>query len=103
MYKDKDKQKEANRAAQARFKASKKVLPNEGITGGVLPANFGQPDCECRHCRANRANGNRHVLNHGTAKPYPLLDRNELNRVSLPGDTDYTGVALSYSGEPSVE
>ena len=31
MYKDKDRQREANRQAQARFKA-KKVLPEQGIT-----------------------------------------------------------------------
>ena len=35
MYKDKDKQREANRKAQAKFKA--KGITNEGITEKVLP------------------------------------------------------------------
>ena len=93
MYKDKEKQKEANRVAQARFKASKKVLPNqgitEGITGKVLPANFGQSNCQCRHCRANEANGLRLTINHGQYKPVSQLGPKEVNRVAKPGDADY--------------
>lgn len=38
MYKDKDKQKEANRAAQARFKAKRKgITITDGITTEVIP------------------------------------------------------------------
>jgi hypothetical protein len=54
--------------------------------------NFGQPDCECMHCRQNRRQGSHHILNHGPHKPASELSPNELNRVALPGDVDYTGV-----------
>lgn len=129
-YKDKDKQKQAQREAARRYRDRKKyrakgmtakdmtqegsteqgstkdmtfkVMPYNGrgnsdnieITIEPIPIpNFGQPDCECQHCQTNRANGNRHTLNHGLHKPADELGRNELNRVALPGDADYTGVA----------
>jgi len=107
MYKDKAKQREANKAAKQRFKlkqAKKNApalrrmdelgaegIPVEGIpVGGIpqgiplgipkgipkddkviipvgpgpvidnmpeLPANFGQPDCACLHCRSNKTCG----------------------------------------------
>ena len=63
------------------------VIPNIG-----KPANFGQPDCECKHCQSNRASGNRHILNHGPIKMADELGRNELNRASLPGDVGYKGI-----------
>jgi hypothetical protein len=59
----------------------------------ILPANFGQPDCECMHCRAVKSNGLKVRLNHGPNKTASQLDLNELNRVALPGDPDYVGVA----------
>ena len=37
MYKDQDKQREANRQAQARFKAKAKGITSQGITDEVLP------------------------------------------------------------------
>ena len=43
MYKDKDRQREANREAQTRFKAKAKGITSEGITNGVLPE---YPKCE---------------------------------------------------------
>ena len=59
-----------------------------------VPANYGKSDCKCLMCRANR-----HVINHGARKPEFRADceghvegtllKNELNRVSLPGDCDY--------------
>lgn len=39
MYKDKDRQREANRTAQARFKAKAKGITIESITDRVLPAD----------------------------------------------------------------
>lgn len=56
------------------------------------PANFGQPDCECWHCRAVRSNCLKVILNHGPYKPASRLSKAELNRVPLPGDVDYKGV-----------
>ena len=53
--------------------------------------NFGQPDCQCKHCQQNRAQGSRHVINHGPYKTEQQLEDRELNRVALPGDADYTG------------
>ncbi len=58
------------------------------------PLNFGQGDCECKHCQYNRTYGNKFTLNHGKWKNVSGLGRNELNRVSLPGDIDYVGVAV---------
>ena len=58
-----------------------------------LPANFGQLDCECMHCQQSRANNSKLVLNHGPVKSFEQLADNEVNRVSLPGDIDYKGVA----------
>ena len=58
----------------------------------LRPANFGQPDCECMHCRAVKSNKSNHVLNHGPYKPASELKPNELNRVALPGDVDYRGI-----------
>ncbi len=57
------------------------------------PANYGLDDCECQHCKTNRVNGNKHTINHGAYKSANELGEHELNRVSLPGDVDYTGVA----------
>ena len=37
MYKDKDKQREANRERQRRYKARQKALPEEGVTDKALP------------------------------------------------------------------
>jgi hypothetical protein len=57
-----------------------------------LPANFGQPDCECRHCQQNRRSDHKLIINHGAWKPASQLAANEVNRVSLPGDVDYVGI-----------
>ena len=59
------------------------------VTDNSLPANFGQPDCQCRHCQSNRASGSKFILNHGPYKRSAELAGNEFNRVSLPGDVDY--------------
>ncbi len=74
------------------------VIPNgEDMTidskGDLRPAYFGLPNCECKHCQQNRTNGNGHIINHGPVKTFNKLAKNELNRVSLPGDVDYEGVA----------
>jgi len=57
------------------------------------PTNYGLDDCECQHCKTNRFNGNKHTINHGAYKRSHELGEHEINRVSLPGDVDYTGVA----------
>jgi len=93
-YKDKEKQKEANRAAAQRRRDKSKGMTQLEAMPNVIPdspANYGQSDCQCRHCTNVRAAGGRHVLNHGPYKPGNELSRHELNRVSLPGDVDYTG------------
>jgi len=38
MYKDKAKQREANRERQRRYKAKQKALPKQGVTGKALPS-----------------------------------------------------------------
>ena len=123
MYKDKYKQKEANRlAAQRRRDKAKgmtegmtnsgydaqgmtpgqRLVEKAGLSGSIvnvdsdaveLPDNFGQSDCQCMHCQQNRGQGYKFTINHGTYKPDYQLSKNEVNRVSLPGDPDYTGVS----------
>lgn len=53
-----------------------------------VPENYGLEDCTCRHCQQTRKT--KTVLNHGPYKGVHELDENEVNRVSLPGDVDYT-------------
>ena len=68
---------------------------NESVASSVaseLPANFGQADCQCWHCKGNRINKNKNVINHGPYKTAAELGLNEINRVTLPGDIDYDGV-----------
>jgi hypothetical protein len=48
-----------------------------------------------RQCAANnetRSKVDQHTINTGLHKSYDKLDKNEHNRVSLPGDDDYDGV-----------
>ncbi len=115
-----DKQKEQSRRRQQRYRDQKRnaaVTKERNVTGknvtlsdsalrepitlpempkspAMLPASFGQPDCTCQHCSNNRRNGIRKILNHGPTKTKSELAKNELNRVSLPGDVDYKGVAV---------
>ncbi len=56
--------------------------------------NFGEPDCQCTHCKNNRVYTQQLVINHGAWKPASELGKNEINRVTLPGDVDYVGVAV---------
>jgi hypothetical protein len=107
-YKDQDRQREANRRAAKKRRQKQKGMTqgmtNQGMTREkvipeavtpvipVRPANFGLFDCQCMHCRQNRANGSKLVINHGPAKAIGKLGPNEVNRVSLPGDVDYDGV-----------
>ena len=114
MYKDKDKQKAANKQAAQRRRDKAKgmtdvtpsasvipdyVIPNshtltmtpEGPKPEV-PTNYGLSDCECNHCRINKSKGGRHILNHGAYKDAGQLADNEMNRVAMPGDVDHIGV-----------
>ncbi len=69
---------------------------NAAVDLGLVdkPANFGEPDCMCKMCIGNRANSKPSILNHGAWKRCENLATNELNRVPLPGDVDYVGVAV---------
>ena len=106
MYSDKDRQREANRERARRYRAKHKgvthrpesnaqsVTPEQGTVtpegrAQSVPANYGQPDCECYHCRNNRKSGSKLIINHGAYKTAAQLADNEVNRVSLPGDVDY--------------
>jgi len=61
-----------------------------------VPANYGQSDCACQHCQNVRAVGKDPAvrLNHGPYKRVDELADDRINRVSLPGDVDYVGVAI---------
>ena len=55
------------------------------------PLNYGQPDCQCMHCQQHRTNNSKNIISHGRYKTASELSDHEVNRVSLPGDVDYTG------------
>jgi len=96
MYKDKDKQREAQRERTRRYRVKQKsirIVTPTGISVTPLPDNYGEPDCQCRHCQQNRANRNKHIINHSHYKAQDQLVSNEVNRVSLPGDVDYVGIS----------
>ncbi len=72
---------------------SPKIAKIRGTGEGV--PNYGQPDCECRHCQQQRTvASSKRTLNHGPYKTADQLAEHEGNRVSLPGDADYTGVGI---------
>ena len=108
-YKDKEKQRQANKEASARHRAKAKGMTegmtNEGmtVTPSVIP---NQPDCQCMHCRQARANNvtfsRNHVINHGPYKTAGQLAKGESNRVALPGDPDYDGVADQHPEWPRI-
>lgn len=111
-YKDKDKQREADRIRQQRrrdkVKAKDVTIPGCDVAAikeypdGKVELisvedvykppieNFGQPGCQCKHCQQNRNQGSRHIINHGPYKKEAELKGRELNRVALPGDPDFT-------------
>lgn len=60
-----------------------------GVVKAEAIENFGQPDCQCKHCQQNRNQGSRHIINHGPYKKEAELKGRELNRVALPGDPDF--------------
>lgn len=82
----------ANEQSRANEQTNKQT--DKGVTV-ELPANFGQADCDCFHCKQNRASGCKLVINHGERKQASRLASNEVNRVALPGDVDYKGCAMS--------
>lgn len=80
MYKDKEKQKEANRLAQARFKAKQK-----GITGngqGITDTRLMTPNEASKHVRMT-------VMERLFYQPAHKLNLGEHNFVSLPGCACY--------------
>ena len=119
-YKDKERQKQANREASRRRRLrqqgmtqdSDKVIPVRPIEpvsvipeppANVIPgpiAGYGQAGCQCMHCKQARVNRSTVTLNHGSWKPAVQLAKGKLYRVTLPGDADYTGVADSSLGSP---
>jgi hypothetical protein len=62
----------------------------------VRPINYGTDDCTCLHCQQLKTNGVKGKLNHGVPMfAAQLRDAGYIaNRVSLPGDIDYKGVAM---------
>ena len=106
MYKDKEKQKQANKERQQRYRdKAKSVTPavtpcDENVTPTIPDdwVGYGLPNCACMHCQQNRRSGSRLLINHGPYKNEHELAGNEVNRVSLPGDVDYAGKALVKAG-----
>jgi hypothetical protein len=67
-----------------------KILSGHPIRTGQVPDNYGQPDCQCKHCQNNRNGKLGLTINH--AEPVNQTIKGHVNRVSLPGDVDYVGV-----------
>lgn len=63
------------------------------VDGIKRPLNYGQADCACQHCKGIKMNGLKLTLNHGRYKSRAELAEHERNRVALPWDIDYEGVA----------
>ena len=104
-----EKHRQASKEGMARFRAKQKALKAEaagipqaepakpgagcetpaGLVNAV-PVRYGMQDCKCRHCKQSKG---RHKINHWARKPADELEKNEVNRVSLPGDVDYKGAA----------
>ncbi len=91
-----DKPKLGHKAGQANIKPGLQATEVQYLAQQSIP-NYGQADCECGHCQTNRANGNKHTINHGSHKTAGQLAERELNRVSLLGDPDYAGECLSMA------
>jgi len=110
-----EKHRQASKEGMARFRARQKALKAEaaGITAPsitdqpevmpnvsgcetpegrvqAVPDKYGSQDCKCLHCKQSKG---RHKINHWARKPADELEKNEVNRVSLPGDVDYKGAA----------
>ena len=92
MYKDKDKQREANAERQRRYRERQKGVTSEGVMQeGVtdkpvdvsarnthLIPGYGGPDCVCIHCKQNH--DPKVIINHGPLKSAVKLGCNEINR-----------------------
>ena len=63
--------------------------PPSHVTDNI--PGYGTDLCECKHCQQARGNKSRNVINHAQPIPFHALGRQEVNRVSLPGDFDYKG------------
>ena len=83
----------AKKSRQDRAHAHAEGRTVEAHAAQTLPDNYGLPDCECQQCQTNRVNGNKHMINHSDCKMRSEMASEELNRVTLPGDVDYLGVA----------
>ncbi len=111
MYKNKDKQKEAAKSASKKYRDKQKGMTQgmteKGMTksDSVIPrelksnlivstptrkATIDVPECAHQHCQNAREHGKTvfHVW-----KPHYELRGGQYNRVTLPGDEDYVGVA----------
>lgn len=111
-YKDKERQKQANREAsrRCRLRQQQGMTQDESKVIPVIPKqpenvipNYGQPNCQCRHCQTARTNKSKNVINHGSYKTASQLVENEINRVILPGDPDYepTGNPETHDYDPN--
>jgi len=75
MYKDKDKQREANRDRLRRYRAKQKALPNQGVTEGVTKTEYLEvSDQDFVRLLATVPPGTPNI------------------RVSKPGDSDYVSI-----------
>ena len=79
-------------------------IRGDGDGDGEGIPNYGQPDCQCKHCQQHRTvAGSKRTLNHGPYKTADQLAEHEGNRVSLPGDADYKcSPAVAIANTPAV-
>lgn len=74
---------------------SEQIFPEQSNPNNPFIVHFGGlADCECMMCKTARTNGHKANINHGDYAPASALTASgfTVNRVALPGDTDYVGI-----------
>lgn len=100
MYKDKDKQREANRRAQARFKA-KKVLAEQGVSSMVLPDVPRVSDQDFTKLLAQVGPGHVRVSKPGDADYEPQCETTKafVGKLPSPGEFYHSGAEMGGTNE----
>jgi hypothetical protein len=78
-----------NPDTSTRTNPTRTVNPDTTSNPGVCT-----PELPCQHCLMKTVNGSKKIINHGPHIDFDDMPPNTVNRVALPGDADYTGVAV---------
>ena len=64
---------------------SKSLICTDGLQSSLICTK----DQPCQHCQSKSTNKSKNIINHEQYKTADELEEDEVNRVSLPGDSDY--------------